>query len=446
VFSDRATIHATAGRGGDGSVAFRREKYVPKGGPSGGDGGDGGNVILVAEGSLRDLMPVRRNPHLRAADGAHGQGANKSGARGADVEVPVPVGTQVFDADGILLCDLARSGARAVIAHGGRGGAGNRRFRTSVRQAPRIAEFGEAGEEGAFELQLKLLADAALLGFPNVGKSSLLRRLSNAKPKVADYPFTTIEPVLGVVDVGGERQVTVLDVPGLLEGAAEGHGLGLDFLGHLERARLLLHVVDAALPDDEALAGFVAIHRELVAYQADLAERPRIVVLNRIDLDPTGDPVARARSFASAIARLDGPAAAAGRDVVCDATDGAPIVLPVSCATGFGIDALTVALARWIPDEAEGDEEEGEALPSFMLYRPGRRAASGVRVVREDGAVRLYGSPIEPSLRDLDDNGAEALLADYVERAGLRGVLQRAGARKGITVRVGERVIPYRVG
>lgn len=446
MFSDRATIHATAGRGGDGSVAFRREKYVPKGGPSGGDGGDGGDVILVAEGSLRDLMPVRRNPHLRAGDGAHGQGSNKSGARGADVAVAVPVGTQVFDGEGTLLCDLDRAGARAVIAHGGRGGAGNRRFRTSVRQAPRIAEFGAAGEEGAFELQLKLLADAALLGFPNVGKSSLLRRLSNAKPKVADYPFTTIEPVLGVVDVGGERQVTVLDVPGLLEGAAEGHGLGLDFLAHLERARLLLHVVDAALPDDEALAGFVAIHRELVAYQRELAERPRLVVLNRIDLAVEVEPDARARDFAAAIAGLTGPAAVAGRDVLRD-PDGMPIVLPVSCATGAGIDALVGALARWIPDETPaGEEEEGEALPAFMLYRPGRRAAIGVRVVREEGAVRLYGSPIEDSVRDLDDAAAEAFLADYVERAGLRGVLQRAGARKGITVRVGPRVIPYRVG
>lgn len=445
MFSDRATIHVTAGRGGDGAVAFRREKFVPKGGPSGGDGGDGGNVALVATEGLRDLMLLRRTPHLRAEDGGHGEGSNRTGARGEDLEVPVPVGTQVFDAAGELICDLAVPRARAVIARGGCGGAGNRRFRTSVRQAPRTAEFGGAGGTGTFDLQLKLLADAALLGFPNVGKSSLLRRLSNAKPKVADYPFTTIEPVLGVVSVADDRQITVLDVPGLLEGAAEGHGLGLDFLAHLERARLLLHVVDAGQELEEAIRGFAAIHRELAHYQEALSRRPRLVVLNRVDLHGEDDPEALASRFGEALARLAGRDAEAVRDVIRDPGDGNPIVLPVSCATGYGVDVLKSALARWVPPEPE-TVGEVEPLPRFLVYRPGAADAGGVRVVRDESGVRLIGSALDEMLRTVGDAEAAALLADYVERTGLRPVLIRAGARKGIVVKVGERAISYRAG
>lgn len=445
MFSDRATIHVAAGRGGDGAVAFRREKYVPKGGPSGGDGGDGGDVALVATEGQRDLMLLRRTPHLRADDGGHGEGANRTGARGADLDVAVPIGTQVFDDAGELVCDLAAPGARAVIAHGGRGGAGNRRFRTSVRQAPRTAEFGGAGGEGTFVLHLKLLADAALLGFPNVGKSSLLRRLSNAKPKVADYPFTTIEPVLGVVAVADDRQITVLDVPGLLEGAAEGHGLGLDFLAHLERARLLLHVVDAGADPEDAVRGFVAIHRELEQYQEALARRPRIVVLNRVDLRGDVDPEHLAADFAAALAGLRVGDPAAVRDLVCDPEGGPPVVVPVSCATGYGVDELKAALARWVPPAAD-EAVEGEPLPRFLVYRPGAADAGGVRVVRDEGGVRVIGSSLEDAVKTADVDTAAALLAEYVEHTGLRPVLVRAGARKGIVVKVGEQAIPYRAG
>ncbi len=439
MFSDRATIHAAAGRGGDGSVAFRREKYVPRGGPSGGDGGNGGSVVLIADPGLRDLNAVRRHPHVRAADGRGGEGSNRTGATGEDTEVPVPVGTQVLDEEGILLVDLARPGARAVVAHGGRGGAGNRRFRTAVRQAPRTAEFGGLGEELILDLRLKLLADAALLGFPNVGKSSLLRRLSNAKPKVADYPFTTIEPVLGVVDLAVDRQVTVMDVPGLLEGAAEGHGLGLDFLAHLERARLLLHVVDAALEPEAAVRGLVAIHAELAAYQADLARRPRVIVLNRTDLVP--EPrVEQATRLAGLVAALgDVPAAC---DVV-RADDGLPVVVGVSCATGDGVDELAAALARWVP-EAEPEPEAEDELADFLVYRPGLRGGATVRVLRGEEGVRLVGAAIEDDLARLDDAAAERLLADYVEERRLTSLLVRAGAKKGIIVKVGEREVPYR--
>src|ERR671935_2780939 len=283
MFNDRARIHVQAGRGGDGSLHFRREKHVPKGGPDGGDGGDGGDVVLLADPALRDLSKLQRRRWIKAARGENGRGARKHGANGADAELRVPVGTQVFTDAGDLIADLAHPGARVVLAKGGHGGRGNARFVSSTRQVPRFAEVGPPGEERDLELRLKLLADAALVGLPNAGKSSLLARISNAKPKVADYPFTTLQPVLGTVDTD-ERQLVVADVPGLIEGASEGAGLGHEFLAHLERARLLVHVIDAG--EDDAAKRFQAIDRELRAYGAGLSERPQVVVLNKIDLLP----------------------------------------------------------------------------------------------------------------------------------------------------------------
>src|SRR6059036_1270330 len=265
MFSDRARIRVQAGRGGDGSLHFRREKHVPKGGPDGGDGGPGGDVVFVADHGLRDLSAFRPHQHVKAGRGGGGGGALKHGAAGVVAELHVPVGTQMLDDEGRLLADLAHAGARAVAARGGLPGRGNKRFATPTRQAPRFAETGMPGEERWLELRLKLLADAALVGFPNAGKSSLLRRISNAKPKVADYPFTTIAPVLGTVDSPEGRQLTVADVPGLIEGASEGVGLGHDFLAHLERARTLVHVIDASKDADEQ---WRTIDAELGAYGA----------------------------------------------------------------------------------------------------------------------------------------------------------------------------------
>ena len=433
MFSDRATIHVAAGRGGDGAVAFRREKYVPKGGPSGGDGGDGGSVVLVADVGLRDLTAIRNHPHIRAEDGRGGEGSNRTGATGEDTIVPVPVGTQVLDDEDTLLVDLAKPGATAVIAHGGRGGSGNRRFRTAVRQAPRTAELGGLGEELTLVLQLKLPADAALLGFPNVGKSSLLRRISNAKPKVADYPFTTIEPVLGVVDLAADRQITVLDVPGLLEGAAEGHGLGLDFLAHLERARLLLHVVDAGQDPEAAAAGVAAIHGELARYQEELAQRPRLLVLNRVDLIPDGERDAWIAAFSTALGA--GPWT---RDLV----DGGAVV-QVSCATGEGVPELIAELARVVPEPEEEPEAE-ERLAQYLVYRPGRAGGQHVRVLRDETGVRIVGAAIEDAVQAATDDHAEQLLAEWVEERRLTPLLVRAGAKKGITVKIGEREVPFR--
>src|ERR671922_1768904 len=246
MFHDRARIHVQAGRGGDGSLHFRREKHVPKGGPDGGDGGPGGDVVLIADPDLRDLSSFRAKRRFKAGNGERGRGALKHGATGESIELRVPVGTQVRDGDGQLIADLATPGARVIAARGGIGGRGNKRFATPTRRTPRFAETGVPGEEATLELRLKLLADAALVGLPNAGKSSLLARISNAKPKIAEYPFTTLEPVLGTVDAPDGRQLTVVDVPGLIEGASEGVGLGHEFLAHLERARLLVHVIDAA--------------------------------------------------------------------------------------------------------------------------------------------------------------------------------------------------------
>src|SRR3954470_7426495 len=241
---DQAKIWVEGGAGGNGSISFRREAHVPRGGPDGGDGGHGGDVVLVCDPSKRDLGVLKGSKHFRAQRGRHGEGSNRQGGRGEDLEIPVPPGTQANAVDGSLI-DLVTPGQRAIVAYGGRGGHGNRRFTTSTRQAPRFAEKGSAGEADWIELQLKLLADAGLIGLPNAGKSSLLGRLTRAAPKVADYPFTTLEPVLGTLEAD-ERQVIVADIPGLIEGASAGAGLGHEFLAHVERTRLLVHVLDLA--------------------------------------------------------------------------------------------------------------------------------------------------------------------------------------------------------
>src|SRR5256714_7219569 len=272
----RPRIRVQPGRGGDGSWHFRREKHVPKGGPDGGDGGPGGDVVLVADPDLRDLSAFRARRWFEAGKGEPGRGALKHGASGETIEVRVPVGTQVFDEDAQLIADLASPSARIVAARGGIAGRGNKRFASPTRRTPRFAETGLPGEEATLELRLKLLADAALVGLPNAGKSSLLTRISNARPKVADYPFTTLAPVLGTVDSPDGRQLTVADVPGLIEGASEGVGLGHEFLAHLERARLLLHVIDVS---EDVHERFAAINQELEQYGAGLDVLPQIVVL-----------------------------------------------------------------------------------------------------------------------------------------------------------------------
>jgi GTPase len=384
---DRARIHVQAGRGGDGALSFRREKHVPKGGPDGGDGGPGGDVVLVADPDLRDLSAFQSRQRFAAGKGGAGGGSGRHGAAGADVELRVPVGTQVLDAEGNLVADLTGSGARVVLARGGPGGRGNRRFATSTRQTPRFAETGLPGEEGDYELRLKLLADAALVGLPNAGKSSLLRRISNARPKVAEYPFTTIQPVLGTVD-SDERQLVVADVPGLIEGASEGAGLGHEFLAHLERARVLVHVIDAS--EGDPAERFAQIDRELEAYGAGLAERPQVVVLNKVDLLPSPPAL----------------------DVDDERIIG---VFETSAATGAGIDRFRRRLFELIPPEEAPAET---SLPDFLVYRPQPDPRRAFRIFRTDRGFRVVGRPpgeeeLERALRE-----AGAKRGDEVEVAG----------------------------
>jgi GTP-binding protein len=397
VFHDRATLTVIAGRGGDGSIHFRREKFVPKGGPDGGDGGKGGDVVLVADPRRRDLSGFRPNQKLRAGRGGGGGGRLSNGADGEDAVLAVPVGTQILDEDERLVADLAHPGARVVVAKGGEGGRGNKRFAGATRQTPRFAEVGLPGEERVIELRLKLLADAALVGLPNAGKSSLLARISNARPKVADYPFTTLAPVLGTVESPDGRQIVVADVPGLIEGASEGVGLGHEFLAHLERARLLLHVLDSSEGDAEER--WRTIDGELSAYGAGLDERPQVVVLNKTDLQP------------------EPPSFTVEDDRILR-------VLRVSAATGAGIDELKYALFELVPEEeivppAPADEQE---LVDFLVYRP-QPARRAFRVFRTERGFRVTGTP--PA-------------ADELER-----ILKSAGAREGDEVEVGDEVLEW---
>lgn len=337
-FIDEATITATAGAGGNGLVSFRREKFVPRGGPSGGDGGRGGDVVLVADRNLATLRDQRYQRWIRAGSGEAGGGSHKTGANGEDSVVRVPVGTLVYDlarGEGAEpIADLVEHGQRCVVARGGRGGRGNARFATSTRQTPDFATPGRPGEERRLRLSLKLLADVGLVGLPNAGKSTLLRRLSAARPRVADYPFTTLTPHLGVAEQG-DRRFVVADIPGLIEGASRGVGLGDRFLRHVERTRVLVHLLDTSALLDEGrdlLAEYESVRKELAAYDPSLAERREIIVLNKVDL--IGE-----RSF------LDAPEALL-------AARGAEVVR-VSGATGEGVTALLRAMARALDAEEQ---------------------------------------------------------------------------------------------
>jgi GTPase len=391
MFHDRASITVRAGRGGDGGLSFRREKFVPRGGPDGGDGGRGGDVLFVANPDLRDLSVLRGRMSFKAEPGGNGRGTRKHGADGTSVVLELPVGTQLLSEDGELVADLDRADARFVAARGGLGGRGNAQFATPTRQAPRFAETGLPGTDRVLELRLKLMADAALAGFPNAGKSSLLRRISNATPKVADYPFTTLQPVLGTVESPSGAQLTVADVPGLIEGASEGVGLGHDFLAHLERARLLVHVIDGS--EGDADARFHLIDKELSLYGAGLDERPQIVVLNKSDLSPE-----------EALFTVDDERIVA--------------VHRVSCATGAGIEELKLALFRLCPVAVEPVADTAPELPEFLEYHPTAPRRRVFRVLRTDQGYRVVGRA--PEGDELDE------------------ALRAAGVRKGATVEIGD--------
>jgi len=329
-FVDEVELIVKGGDGGNGCVSFRREKFVPKGGPDGGDGGDGGNVIFVASTRRNTLYELHLMKRIEAERGRHGMGSNRHGRRGRDRIVEVPVGTLVYDAEtGDLIADLDREGAQVVVACGGRGGHGNAYFKSSTNQAPRIAQPGQPGEERRLRVELKLLADVGLVGLPNAGKSTLVARISNARPKVADYPFTTLVPALGVVAIDPATTYVVADLPGIIEGAHEGKGLGDRFLRHIERTRLLAHLVDAADPAKSVEAQVEEVERELAQHPARLIEKPRVLVINKIDA-ATEEQLANARAFVQ--------------------RKGMPVFF-ISAATGEGVNDLKFALWRLLQEQ-----------------------------------------------------------------------------------------------
>jgi GTPase len=432
---DKARIFVQAGGGGNGCMSFRREAHVPKGGPDGGDGGHGGDVVLLCDDSLRDLQSFKRKAHYKAPRGRHGEGSQRHGADGDDLVVRVPPGTQVTTADGTLH-DLTLPGQSVVVAHGGSGGKGNRRFAGATRQSPRFAEKGLPGEEGWLDLRLKLLADVGLVGLPNAGKSSMLARTTRAAPKVGAYPFTTLEPVLGTLE-GEERQLVLADIPGLIEGAAGGAGLGHDFLAHVERTRLLVHVLDLAPLDGSSPEdNYATIERELAQYDPRLASLPRILALSKADLvSPEEAELAaevwRERFAAAAPVRADWEEPA-----------GVTPVIVTSAATGQGLDELRVELLRRVPPLAAAAVAlpGGEELAEHRVFRPAPPRRDGFEVQRvDDGSFRITGDAIERLIarHDLDNEEALMHVERRLHRMGVIRALEAHGFEPGDDVEIG---------
>jgi GTP-binding protein len=422
---DRARIHVQAGGGGDGCMSFRREAHVPKGGPDGGDGGHGGDVLLVCDDSLRDLESFRRSAHFKARRAGHGQGALRHGADGVSLEIRVPPGTQALIERDQTSYDLVLPGQRAVVARGGAGGRGNKRFAGPTHQAPRFAERGLPGEEGWVTLQLKLLADVGLVGLPNAGKSSLLARITRAQPKVADYPFTTLEPVLGTLE-GDERQLVIADIPGLIEGASTGAGLGHEFLAHVERTQLLVHVLDARpLDGSDPLANHAVVERELAQHDARLASLPRVLALSKADLL---DPDTAAAARAEWVGRL-------GPDV--------PVLL-TSSVTREGLEDLARLLLRRIPvstrDEPALVEVSSEAPDDLAEHRVFRPSASRSFEVQRVGvhSFTVSGGGVERLVAryDLDNEDALAHLERRLRGIGVIRALEAQGFETGDGVEI----------
>ncbi len=477
---DRARIYIGGGVGGDGSASFRREAHVPRGGPDGGDGARGGDVVLLCDDSLRDLQGFRRRTQFNAGRGGHGEGSQRHGADGETLVVRVPPGTQASGEDGDLdgrRWELLARGQRVVVARGGAGGRGNKRFATATRQAPRFAERGLPGEEGWLALRLKLLADVGLVGLPNAGKSSLLARLTRAAPKVASYPFTTLEPVLGVLE-DEERQLVVADIPGLIEGASEGAGLGHEFLAHVERTRVLVHVLDLApelygdwdpapppapppvLPPArpatrpasgsparpaDPLSNHATIERELAAHNQRLAALPRVLVLSKTDL-VTAE---RAAAAVAEWSRRLGPEVP---------------VIATSSATGAGLSELAAELMRLVPDAGAADgavaqnevqardgagramvDLGGEELAEHMVFRPVEHSGFSVRQTGP-GAFAVRGGAVERlvSRFDVDNDDAMAYVEGRLRRLGVLRALQDEGFQPGDELRIGPTILEFR--
>ncbi|HEY1571520.1 MAG TPA: GTPase ObgE [Pseudonocardiaceae bacterium] len=423
-FVDRVAIHVAAGGGGNGCASVHREKFKPLGGPDGGNGGRGGDVVLVVDANVHTLLDFHFRPHASAAGGRQGQGGNKDGAQGEDLELKVPDGTVVLDADGKVLADLTGAGTRMVAAAGGRGGLGNASLASKARKAPGFALLGEPGETQDLVLELKSVADVGLVGFPSAGKSSLIAVLSAARPKIADYPFTTLVPNLGVV-TAGDSVFTVADVPGLIPGASQGKGLGLDFLRHIERCAVLVHVVDCGTeePGRDPVSDVDALESELAQYTpslgGDLATRPRVVVLNKIDMADGRDLAEMVRPEFEA--------------------RGLP-VFEVSAATREGLRELTFALAR-VVEQARAARPAVE--PARIVLRPTAVNDHGFTVVpdpEQEGAFLVRGERPERWIRQTNFANDEAVgyLADRLARLGVEEALAKQGAVRGAAVTIGD--------
>jgi GTPase len=419
MFVDEAKIFVRAGDGGAGCKSFRREKHVPKGGPDGGDGGHGGDVVLVADAAVSTLIDYQFKRHFKAKRGTHGMGSRMDGAVGEDMLLKVPLGTVVRDeSNGRLIADLTHDGQRVVIARGGHGGRGNTHFVTPTRRAPAFAELGEPGEERDVTLEMKLLADAALVGFPSVGKSSLIARMSAARPRIADYPFTTLVPNLGVVKAG-EYSFVVADVPGLIEGASDGIGLGHAFLRHIERTALILHVVDltGGYEDRDPVAGIAAIDAELSAHAAELIARPRVLIGNKIDVEG-------AREVSERVAKYAGEHGIAYH--------------AVSAVTNEGMDAMMLAVGEMVRRMRLEAHHEEQPYQAVFVYNPPED--EDLTVEREGaGAFTVRGRHVERMviMTEMGNDEAVAHLQRRLRRAGVEKRLIEAGARDGDTITIG---------
>jgi len=410
MFVDRVRVHLSAGNGGAGVVSFERMKGKPHGRPSGGSGGAGGDIILEAGSSITTLLTYKRHPHHHAQDGTHGEGENRQGRHGLDLALPVPLGTVVYDDEGVLIADLVAEGDRAVALRGGRGGRGNAALVAPRRRSPTICEQGEYGRQAWFTLELKLITDAALVGFPNAGKSTFISAVSAAKPKIADYPFTTLQPHLGVVSID-DREFVLCDVPGLIEGAAEGKGLGLQFLRHIERARVLVFILDPSplqtVPVGEQLQ---VLENELRQYSPALLRRPRLIVVAKADLPEA----------ASAAAAIEGASL-------------------VSAVTGLGLPAVLHRIA----DLVEAAGREAPEREGFLLHRPVEVA---FRVRREGSTWVVEGTAARRAVAfaDLTIPEAADMAARRLARLGVDRALAQAGAQVGDEVRIGDLTFEFR--
>ncbi len=413
MFVDRVKVFVKGGDGGNGIVAFRREKYVPLGGPAGGDGGRGGSVVFEVDANLRTLLDFRYQPHIRAERGEHGRGDNKHGRSAKDKIVKVPPGTQIRDAEtNELLADLTQPGERFVAAKGGRGGRGNARFASAKEKAPRFAEKGEPGEERWLLLELKVIADVGLVGFPNAGKSTFLSRVTSARPKVADYPFTTLSPNLGVVDFAGVEPFVIADIPGLIAGAHAGVGLGHDFLRHIERTRVLIHLIDAAAVDGRhPVEDYHQINAELSLYDKRLASLPQVVVANKMDLPQAGEGLRLLREEL-------------GEDKV----------FAISAVTGEGVKEVLLEAIRLLSAAPQTPPLAEEAV----LFTPGEAEAEQVTINKEEGAFVLRGARLEKLAAMTDFNNEEATkrFQRLFRLRGYEDSLKAAGAKNGDTVKI----------